>query len=131
MYNHRKKIIIPALIAAIGLIGCGDGTGTAGGQDNGSDKPTPKAGEAYTTTVLVNDKPVHETSYMTYSVVDDNGKLTDQPLSNPAEEAQRPHVLIKQTISTMAKVEMNGTVINFADGPKKRPPAMDKAKVEN
>ncbi len=130
MYNHRKKLLIPALLTTISLIGCGDGTGT-GGPGNGSDKPAPKAGDSYTTTVLVNDKPVHETSYMTYSVADDNGKLTDQPLSNVTEEAQRPHVLIKQSVSTLAKVEMNGTVINFADGPKKRPPAMDKAKVEN
>ncbi len=131
MYNHRNNRIIPALLTTISLIGCGDGTGTAGIPGTGSDKPAPKAGDTYTTTVLVNDKPVYETSYVTYSVVDDNGKLTDQPLSNSTEEAQRPHVLIKQTISTMAKVEKNGTVINFADGPKNRPPAMDKAKVEH
>lgn len=128
MYSHHNKLIIPALIATISLIGCGDGTVTPGG---GSGKPTPKAGDTYTTTILVNDKPVHETSYMTYGVADDNGKLTDQALPNASEEAQRPHVLIKQSISTLAKVEKNGTVINFAEGPKMRPPVMDKAKIEN
>ena len=128
MYSHHNKLVIPALIATISLIGCGDGTVTPGG---GSSKPTPKAGDSYTTTVLVNDKPVHETSYMTYGVADDNGKLTDQALPNASEEAQRPHVLIKQSISTLAKVEKNGTVINFAEGPKMRAPVMDKAKVEH
>ena len=128
MYSHHNKLIIPALIATISLIGCGDGSVAPGG---GSGKPTPKAGDTYTTTVLVNDKPVHETSYMTYGVADDNGKLTDQALPNASEEAQRPHVLIKQSISTLAKVEKNGTVINFAEGPKMRPPVMDKAKVEH
>lgn len=128
MYSHRNKLIIPTLIASISLVGCGDGSGGSGG---GSDKPSPRAGDTYTTSILVNDKPVHEIRYMTYSVVDDNGKLTDQALPNATEEAQRPHVLIKQSISTLAKVEKNGSVINFTDGPKKRPPSMDTAKVEN
>ena len=131
MHNHPTRLIIPALIAMIGLIGCGDGSGGPGGPGGASGKPAPKAGDTFTTTVLVNDKAVHETSYMTYSVADDHGKLTDQALPNATEEAQRPHVLIKQSISTLAKVDKNGSVINFADGPKKRPPAMDKTKVEN
>lgn len=129
MHVNNKQLLIPALLTATCLIGCGDGTNNATG--GGSDKPLPKAGESYTTSVLVNDKTVAETVYTVYSVADDHGKLTDVPMSDAMQEAQRPHVLIKKTISEFGKVKKDGSIIDFSDGPKKRAPAMSQAKVEN
>lgn len=129
MPTHHTKLIIPTLLAAISLVGCGEGTD--GTSQNSANKHLPKAGEAYTTSILVNDKPVNETVYTIYSVADDQGKLTDVPLSDPQQEAQLPHVLIKQSTNTLAKVSKDGTVTDLSGGPKKLSPAIPLAKIEH
>lgn len=130
MSQHQVKFIIPALLAAISLIGCGEGTpgDTAA---NGNTPPPPKAGETFTASILVDDKPISETTYTIYSVSDDQGKLTDIPLADAAQEAQLPHVLVKKSTSKLAKINPDGSIVDIPDGLNKLSPAIPLAKIES
>jgi hypothetical protein len=130
MPHHQSKLFIPAALAAISLIGCGEGTpgSTAA---NGNTPPPPKAGETYTTSILVDDKPLSETTYTIYSVVDDQGKLSDIPLADIGQEAQLPHVLIKKSTSKLAKINQDGSIVDISDGLNKLSPAIPLAKIES
>lgn len=127
MLTRQAKLTIPTLIATIGLIGCGDGSV---GNNAANGQTPPKAGEAYTTSMLVNDKPVRETLYTIYSVADDQGTLTDVPLPDATQEAQRPHLLIKQSTTTLASVDKDGTVVDLPGGVKKLSPPIPLAKIQ-
>lgn len=130
MSHNQVKFIIPALIAAISLIGCGEGMpgGTAA---NGNTPPPPKAGEIFTASILVDEKPFSETTYTIYSVADDQGKLTDIPLADAAQEAQLPHVLVKKSTSKLAKINPDGSIVDIPDGLNKLSPAIPLAKIES
>lgn len=87
--------IVPIVLATMSLIGCGGGT------SNTSTVPTTtraEAGQPYIVTTLVNDQEVSSTVYKVYSVSDDQGTLSDKPLTQNEEE-KLPHVLILQSIS--------------------------------
>lgn len=129
MSHHPAKLIIPALLATISLIGCGEGT-TGGMAANGNTPPPPKAGETFTTSILVDEKPISETTYTIYSVVDDQGKLSDIPLPDLGQEAQLPHVLVKKSTSKLAKINQDGSIVDIPDGLNKLSPAIPLAKIE-
>lgn len=127
MSHRQTKIAIPALLAAISLIGCGEGI-VENTASNG--QTPPKAGETYTTSILVDEKPISETTYTIYSVADDQGKLTDIPLADAAQEAQLPHVLVKKSTSKLAKINPDGSIVDIPDGLNKLSPAIPLAKIE-
>lgn len=127
MSHRQTKFAVPALLAAISLIGCGEGNLE---NSTGNGQTPPKAGEAYTTSILVNDKPVRETLYTIYSVADDQGTITNEPLPDATQEAQRPHLLIKQSTSTLASVDKDGAVVDLPGGLKKLAPPIPLAKIQ-
>ena len=125
MHLNKTKLLIPAILASIGLLGCGDGTNTPSSQgaNSGTNAQTPpRAGETFTASILVNDKPVTETTYLVYSVVNNDGKLSDQPQADTAQEDKLPHVLLKQSTQTLAKVSGTGEVKAASNMPKLAPP---------
>ena len=125
MYLNKTKLLIPAVLASLGLMGCGDGTNATsaqGGNGGANAQTPPRAGETFTASILVNDKPVTETTYLIYSVVNNEGKLSDKPQADTAQEDKLPHVLLKQSTQTLAKVSGSGEVSAAANMPKLAPP---------
>lgn len=95
--NLRKTALAtPAALAALALVGCG------GGSDNNNQAAATsvQAGQTQTSKVLVDGVEIQKTTYRWYSVTDDKGSLSDQPLAKAADEANLPHVLITESIRT-------------------------------
>lgn len=89
----RKNVLVtPVALATIALVGCG------GGDNNNNNATAPKveAGQPYTVSMLVNDKEINSSTYMVYSVSDDQGTLSDKALAQ-AEEQKLPHVVVLQS----------------------------------
>lgn len=126
MHLNKTKMLIPAILSIIGLLGCGDGTNSKSASNSGAagdrQQTPPRAGETFTASILVDDKPITETKYLVYSVVNNEGKLSDQPQADTAQEDKLPHVLLKQSTETLAKVSSTGSVSPAPNMPKLAPP---------
>lgn len=123
MHLNKTKLLIPAIVASIGLLGCGEGTNTTsaqGGNGGANAETPPKAGETYTTAILADGKPLVESTYLIYSV-SNQGQLSSTPLPDVAQEAQLPHVLVKQSEKVSATITPSGSIQNLAV-PKLSPP---------
>ena len=103
-YKHKHLYV---LISAAFIAGCGNGNNTSASNP-------PQAGQPYTTAVLVDGVPVQQSNYRVYSVADDNGTLSDQPLADKTAEEARPHLLLKestQVLATGGTLSTSGSVI--------------------
>lgn len=122
MHLNKTKLLIPAILASIGLLGCGEGLNPTSAQSGGAanTETPPKAGETYTTAILADGKPLVESTYIIYSV-SNQGQLSSTPLPDVAQEAQLPHVLVKQSEKVSATITPSGSIQNLAV-PKLSPP---------
>ena len=90
----RKNVLVtPVALATIALVGCGGGDNN---NNNNATAPKVEAGQPYTVSMLVNDKEISSSTYMVYSVSDDQGTLSDKALAQ-AEEQKLPHVVVLQS----------------------------------
>jgi hypothetical protein len=101
-------LVAPISLATISLIGCGGGTSDTIGTPTTT---RAEAGQPYILSTLVNEKEVSSTIYKVYSVRDDQGTLSDQPLSQNEEE-KLPHVLILQSTTGDSS---QGAIASYSD----------------
>lgn len=109
--NLRKTALAtPAALAALALVGCG------GGSDNNNQAAATsvQAGQTQTSKVLVDGVEIQKTTYRWYSVTDDKGSLSDQPLAKAADEANLPHVLITESIRTSGNSAAPAMAVAYA-----------------
>lgn len=95
MRLRKRNLAAPVALATLALVGCGSGS------DNNSQANSQpvKAGETQNSRIIVDGNEIQKTVYRVYSVADDQGSLSDVPLPNGTDEANRPHVLIAESHS--------------------------------
>ena len=85
-----KYTLLTSALLSISLVGCGGGESTS---------PSLQAGHSFMASILVDGVEVQTKTYNTYSVVDDDGTLSDQSLG-AVEESKLPHLWLLASIST-------------------------------